>query len=236
MTSDFNWKEIIIAQKYVEVKRKKKEIKEEGFGLPVEVTTSQFSLPKAPSLNPPGRERLLASWTGLSFQIYSTSLFAQPSKNRKWYEHTTNCINIGVSIIYPLSIYNTYSSQCLGCMSVHQEEREQDTWSRSRWGRSWCCREHRHQGTLGCKGWEWEYCEMNQFSHFWRMCQASKLCWHPSVLNILFSLKFKIVQKFLRFSNFKLPARPPLSLLLKLSLLSFHCCLIVIWKLYSWND
>ena len=47
--------------------------------IPVEVTTSQFSLPKAPSLNPPGSERFPANWTGFSFQIYSTSLLAQPS-------------------------------------------------------------------------------------------------------------------------------------------------------------
>ena len=51
-----------------------------AFLLPVAVTTSQYSLPKAPSLKPPGSERLPASCTGFSFQTYSTSLLAQPSE------------------------------------------------------------------------------------------------------------------------------------------------------------
>ena len=48
---------------------------------PVAVITSQYWLPKAPSLKPPGKVRLGASCTGLlSFHTYTRSFFVQPSE------------------------------------------------------------------------------------------------------------------------------------------------------------
>ena len=147
--------------------------------LPVAVTTSQYSLPNAPNLNPPGSDKLFASWTGLpSFHTYSTSDLAHPSK-------------IYTSFI--LAPHNqsvpTYSLLYLDYKFVHPEEKEPDTLNRSMWGKFWCCREHLRQGRLWCTSWGWGCCERNQFSHFWRMYLASTLCWHLWVSNILFSLK-----------------------------------------------
>ena len=43
--------------------------------------TSQYWLPKPPSLKPPGRERLPGIWTGLtSYQEYTRSFLVQPSE------------------------------------------------------------------------------------------------------------------------------------------------------------
>lgn len=48
--------------------------------LPVVVVTSQYPFPYPPSLKPPGSERLPGIWTGpASYQVYSRSLFVQPS-------------------------------------------------------------------------------------------------------------------------------------------------------------
>ena len=71
--------------------------------LPVAVTTSQYSLPNAPNLNPPGRDKLFASWTGLpSFHTYSTSDLAQPSQNLPVLYSTRKiswfCVNLQLAI------------------------------------------------------------------------------------------------------------------------------------------
>ena len=68
---------------------------------PVAVTTSHIFGPYAPSLNPPGRERLAASWTGFpSFHTYSTSDLAHPSRGREFEDSW---------VMYKAPIHQTYN-------------------------------------------------------------------------------------------------------------------------------